>query len=279
MAFTLFDKKYFTAGAATHTGLVRTENQDAWCCMPGAGLFAVSDGMGGGEGGELASAMVIDALRKAGQTPLKNLAAASQLIYGANAQIQSYAAEKHLRGMGATAVALLFHPFDPAAAMLFYAGDSRCYRLRKRQLEQLSADHTVASAMGVPEERLAAQLRGVLTNAAGCGSHFFIENRDVELRADDLYLLCSDGIYRQLGESGLKQVMSSGAPPGEIAEALVQESLRCGGDDNATAVVVVLGHRLPKVTADVREEEAAASARVPWEKENDAENTVTPPTE
>ena len=51
MSYTLFAKKYFTAGAATHTGLVRHENQDAWCCMPGAGLFAVSDGMGGGDGG------------------------------------------------------------------------------------------------------------------------------------------------------------------------------------------------------------------------------------
>ena len=278
MSYTLFSKKYFTAGAATHTGLVRRENQDAWCCMPGAGLFAVSDGMGGGDGGELASAMVIEAFRKAAQAPVRDLAAVSQLAYEANAAIRDYAGKNCLRGMGATVLTLLFDPFDPASAMLYYAGDSRCYRLRDKNLEQLSADHTVAAAMGVPEELIAAHFQGVLTNAAGCGPNFFIETHKVDLRAGDLYLLCSDGIYRQLGEGGLKRILSSGSAPGEIAEALVKSSLNCGGADNATAVVVSLG-TLPGITADVREEMAAAPARAAWEEGDDAADAVTPPTE
>ena len=278
MSYTLFSKKYFTAGAATHTGLVRHENQDAWCCMPGAGLFAVSDGMGGGDGGELASAMVIEAFRKAALAPVKNLSAVSQLAYEANAAILAYAAENCLRGMGATVVALLFDPFDPASGMLYYAGDSRCYRLRKKNLEQLSADHTVAAAMGVSEERLADHFQGVLTNAAGCGTNFFIETREADLLAGDTYLLCSDGIYRQLGEEGVKRILSSGSAPGEIADSLVRSSLDCGGADNATAVVVSLG-TLPEITADVREEEAAAPVRAAWEEGNDAADAVTPPTE
>jgi len=278
MAFTLFKTRYFTAGAATHTGLVRRENQDAWCCMPGSGLFAVSDGMGGGDGGELASAMVIASLRKAGQTPLKDPAAAAQLAYAANSEIMDYAAKHHLRGMGATVVALLFHPFRPGKAVLFYAGDSRCYRLRRKTLEQLSADHTVASAMGVPEERLAAHFQGVLTNAAGCGPRFFVESREVDLQKNDIYLLCSDGIYRQLGDAGLKEVLSSGAAPAELAETLVARSLKCGGVDNATAVVAALGD-LPEITAEVRAEERSVPAHAPWEEEADGGDPVTPPTE
>ena len=278
MAFTLFGKKYFTAAAATHTGLVRNENQDAWCCMPAAGLFAVSDGMGGGEGGALASAMVIDTLRRAGHAPLRDPAAAAQLAYEANAKIQAYAAKNHLRGMGATVIALLFDPFRPDRAMLFYAGDSRCYRLRGRALEQLSSDHTVAGAMGIPEERLARKFQGVLTNAAGCGANFFIETRELELQGNDLFLLCSDGIYRQLGDDGLKRGLDSGASPSEIAETLVKRSLDCGGVDNATAVVVSLG-QLPEISQDVLEEKKSTPPRAAWEEGNDADDAVTPPTE
>ncbi|MBQ7207247.1 MAG: serine/threonine-protein phosphatase [Lentisphaeria bacterium] len=278
MAFTLFGKKYFTAAAATHTGLVRKENQDSWCCMPAAGLFAVSDGMGGGEGGELASAMVIDMLRKAGHAPLREPAAAAQLAYEADAKIQAYAEKNHLRGMGATVIALLFDPFQPDKAMLFYAGDSRCYRLRGRTLEQLSSDHTVAGAMGIPEERLARKFQGVLTNAVGCGANFFVETRELELREGDLFLLCSDGVYRLLGDDGLKQVLGSGAPPAELAETLVKKSLDCGGVDNATAVVVSLG-RLPEISEDVLKEKESTPSRAAWEEGNDADDAVTPPTE
>ena len=275
MAFELFKQKYFHAGACTDPGLARPDNQDSYRCCPGSGLFAVSDGMGGGEGGGRASAMVAQFLGKAALTPLKELSAVVKFAYQANAEIGRFAAENNLRGMGATLVGLLLSPFDPGAALLFSAGDSRCYLLRQNKFVQLTSDHTIATAMGVAEETLAKHLQGVLTNAAGCGAGFFVEERRLEISAHDRYLLCSDGIYRQVPEAGIKAILGSGVSAEEKAKALVAASLKHGGVDNATAVVIEFGE-LAKVTDEVRREEAECPD-VPEEEGTD--DGVTPPTE
>ena len=275
MPFLLFQKKYFQAGAHTDTGLVRRENQDSYRCLPSGGLFVVSDGMGGGDGGERASAIVVRTLAKAGRTPLKNLSTMVKFSHQANAEIQNFAAANHLRGMGATIVGMVLSPFRPTLAMLFSAGDSRCYRLRRKRLELLTTDHTIASAMGVAEAKLARHLQGVLTNVAGCGPKFFLETRDLELMDHDLYLLCSDGVSRQLSESEIKQIVSSSAEPEQKAKDLIAASLDHGGIDNATAVVIAFGE-IPEITPDISREEAETPAPPDEEEEND---DVTPPTE
>jgi len=275
MAFELFKKKYFSAGACTDPGLLRPDNQDAYRCCPGSGFFVVSDGMGGGEEGARASAMAVRELRKAAVAPLKELSRAVGFAYRANAAIAGFAAEHGLRGMGATLVGLLLSPFDPAAALLFSAGDSRCYRLRGGALTPLTRDHTVAEAMGVAEEKLARHLRGVLTNAAGCGAGFFVEERRLEIAAHDRYLICTDGIHRQLPESGMKEILSSADGADGKARALVAASLKYGGADNATAIVIEFGE-LPEITGEIRREEAECRD-MPEEEESD--DAVTPPTE
>ncbi len=275
MPFLLFQKKYFNAGACTDTGLARKENQDSYRCLPSGGLFVVSDGMGGGDGGERASAIVVQTLAKAVLSPLKNLSAMVKFSYQANAEIQKFAAANYMRGMGATIVGIALSPFQPTLAMLFSAGDSRCYRLRKKGLEQLTTDHTIASAMGVAEEKLAKHLQGVLTNVAGCGPKFFLETQNLELMDNDLYLLCSDGVSRQLSEQEIKQILSSGSTPEQKARDLIDASLKHGGIDNATAIVIAFG-KLPEITPDVSREEAETPAQ-PDEEEDD--NDVTPPTE
>ena len=125
MPFELFKSRYFSAGACTDPGLLRPDNQDAYRCCPGSGLFVVSDGMGGGDGGGRASAMVVQELGKAALAPLKKLSSVVKFAYRANADIAKFAAENHQRGMGATLVGVLLSPFDPGAALLFSAGDSR----------------------------------------------------------------------------------------------------------------------------------------------------------
>ena len=276
MPFTLFQKNYFTAGACTDPGLLRSENQDSYCCFAGSGIFAVSDGMGGGEGGGRAARIVTGCLQKAALAPVKDPVAASELIYQANTEIVEYAAGHHLRGMGATAVALMLAAFEPRRAMIFHAGDSRCYRLRKNTLQQLTTDHSVSSAMGIPEEQLARHLRGVLTNAAGLGAGFFLETQEVELRDRDVFLLCSDGVARQVPEADIRRILAQEIPAAERARELVDASLRCGGADNATALVVVFG-RIPEATPDVAAEAASCPEHANWEQEVD--NDVTPPTE
>ena len=258
MPFLLFQKKYFSAGAYTDTGLARKENQDSYRCLSSGGLFVVSDGMGGGDGGERASAIVVQTLAKAVVTPLKNLSAMVKFSYQANTEIQKFAAANHMRGMGATIVGIVLSPFQPTFAMLFSAGDSRCYRLRKKELELLTTDHTIASAMGVTEEKLAKHLQGVLTNVAGCGPN----------------LLCSDGVSRQIPESEIKQILSSNSLPEQKAKDLITASLKHGGMDNATAIVIAFG-KLPEITPDVSREEA----ETPMTPDGEEEDDVTPPTE
>ena len=274
MPFLLFQKKYFTAGAYTDTGLARKENQDSYRCLSSGGLFVVSDGMGGGDGGERASAIVVQTLAKAVVTPLKNLSAMVKFSYQANTEIQKFAAANHMRGMGATIVGIVLSPFQPTFAMLFSAGDSRCYRLRKKELELLTTDHTIASAMGVTEEKLAKHLQGVLTNVAGCGPKFFLETQNLDLMDNDLYLLCSDGVSRQIPESEIKQILSSNSLPEQKAKDLITASLKHGGMDNATAIVIAFG-KLPEITPDVSREEA----ETPMTPDGEEEDDVTPPTE
>ena len=274
MAFELFKTGYFSAGACTDPGLARPDNQDSYLCCPGSGLFVVSDGMGGGDGGGRASAMVVQALGKAVRTPLKELSRIVRFAYQANADIAQFAAENNLRGMGATLAGMLLSPFDPAAALLFSAGDSRCYRLRNKTLQPLTHDHTVATAMGISEEKLARHLRGVLTNATGCGAGFFVEERKIDIQAGDRYLLCSDGIYRQLPHAEIEAILSSPADSGEKAKSLVAASLKHGGIDNATAVVIEFG-KLAEITEAVRREAAECPD---LSEEDGADDGVTPPT-
>ena len=98
MPFLLFSKKYFRAGAETDCGLKRTENQDAYRCLPARGLFIVSDGMGGGEGGRRAAEMVVRILEQAVAAPMKHLSGITKFAHQANAEIRDYAKEHHLRG-------------------------------------------------------------------------------------------------------------------------------------------------------------------------------------
>ena len=274
MPFLLFSKKYFRAGAETDCGLKRTENQDAYRCLPARGLFIVSDGMGGGEGGRRAAEMVVRILEQAVAAPMKHLSGITKFAHQANAEIQDYAKEHHLRGMGATIAGILLSAFRPEEGILFSAGDSRCYRLRNGILTQLTTDHTIASAMGVGEETLAKHLQGILTNVAGCGASFFLETRELDLCAGDVYLLCSDGISRQVPEPEVKRTLEGAGSPAAKGHALVEASLEAGGVDNATAIVLEFG-TIPEITPDVAEEEA----QCPDTPEEGGGDDATPPTE
>ena len=255
MSFLLFQKKYFSGGAATSRGLVRKDNQDSYSCIEAGGLFAVSDGMGGGDAGDLASAIVVRALEPAAQQPMKDLSSVKILMQRANQQICDYAAKYHKYGMGATVVGILLNPFQPADAILFFAGDSRCYRLRNHSLEQISNDHSIAAAMGIPEDKIAKQLQSVITNAVGCGPKFFLETHKLELCSRDSFLLCSDGVYRQIPQKQIREIMEADISASRKAEELVDAADRHGGRDNATAVVISFSE-LPEITPEIRQEEA-----------------------
>ena len=119
-------------------------------------IAAVSDGMGGGAAGEIASSTVVtyirNAIKAAPPLPEARRERFSEAVYAAHSAICSYAEKREYASMGATLAAVLLNPWDPACADVYHAGDSRVYRLRGRRLECLTTDHTVGNTSGISED-------------------------------------------------------------------------------------------------------------------------------
>jgi len=228
------------AAARTHRGTVRPDNQDAFLCRPDLGLFAVIDGMGGQQAGrhaaELARAALLEALE-----PARGLAAANALIRAeADTRVELY-------GMGCVASALRI---ADGVARIAHVGDTRVYLAGAAGCEQLTRDHTVAASeqerLGLSHTR-AGDLpgRNQVTRDLG-GRHregeAWIDRLEVSLEHGALLLLCSDGLPTAVGADELFQRLResrrAGAPPEELADALITRALERGARDNVTAVVV-----------------------------------------
>ena len=227
-------------------GRVRAENQDAAALLTNVSnerLAIVADGMGGQRGGERASKLCIDTLarifRDPHGTPEERLRRGLEL---ANEEVYSAAlSNPELKGMGTTAVALLFGP-GTRGVWLAWVGDSRCYRLRDGALEPLTRDHSLMAEwieIGViaPADVENHPRKHELTRAIGQAPDVAVEVARVELRAGDRFLLCSDGIHTPVPERALKAALA-GHPPDESVRQLVERANANGGPDNATAIVV-----------------------------------------
>ncbi|MCY1075188.1 PP2C family protein-serine/threonine phosphatase [Archangium lansingense] len=240
----------------THVGR-RSHNEDAWIARGDLGLFVVADGLGGYEGGEVASRCVVDAFsgfcerlaRDPEATwphrPRPGHSREEELLRNCTVLAQRAVLSRRvgqLREMGSTVVALALGSRRAAVA---HVGDSRLYRLRDGQLEALTRDHSVLEEMR--ESGVETPARGespyghLITRALGT------ENaeptvRPLEVREGDVYLLCSDGLYEPLGPERLAAGLGQGHSAG-VAEALVQEAYAAGGRDNITAIVVGVGTR------------------------------------
>lgn len=216
------------------------QNEDAFVCDPP--LFAVADGMGGAQAGELASRLAAAALEERGRERLGEETVA-ELIREANERIYRHAlADPAAAGMGTTVTALLV---DEAAGTLAvgHVGDSRAYRVRDGVLEQLTADHSlvaelVRSGRLTPEEAEQHPHRSVITRALGTEPDVEVDTFSVTTEPGDLYLVCSDGLSSMLRDEEILSVVAvAGADPDGIAEGLVQAANRAGGEDNVTVVV------------------------------------------
>ncbi|HXX48747.1 MAG TPA: PP2C family serine/threonine-protein phosphatase [Myxococcota bacterium] len=227
-------------------GRVRPENQDAAALLTNVSnerLAVVADGMGGHRGGETASKLCIDTLgrifRDPHGTPEERLRRGLEL---ANEEVYSAAlSNSELKGMGTTAVALLFGP-GTRGVWLAWVGDSRCYRLRDGALEALTRDHSLMAEwieIGVisPADVENHPRKHELTRAIGQAPDVAVEVVRVDLRAGDRFLLCSDGIHAPMPDRALKAALG-GHPAEEAARLLVERANANGGPDNATAIVV-----------------------------------------
>ena len=236
--------KYFEWSSAdhSHVGTVRKVNEDACLAMPEIGLWAVADGMGGHEAGDLASQMIIDALRQIPFPPdwKTFVIITKEQLQKINEKILEESARRYYyRTIGSTVVVLLTYE---SQGTCLWAGDSRLYRLREGQLQQLTRDHShiqdlVDQGLIKPEEAFDHPLSNVITRAVGSSQYLSIDTNNFELRADDVFLLCSDGLNKVLNDEEIASLLTRGDSQ-EITKALINLALVRGATDNVTAVVV-----------------------------------------
>lgn len=228
-------------GKATHVGRVRRENEDSLLALGERGIFAVADGMGGHVGGKQASTLVVNALAHVPAPAslhdfVKQCAAR---VHDANALLLARAAQSHGEVSGST-LALLVAYGERFACL--WAGDSRAYVVRDREIAQISRDHNeaqelVAQGIITREEARRWPRRNVITRAVGVYDDMELEVEQGDMRPGDTFVLCSDGLTNHVEDSEICDIALN-ASPQQACDALVELTLERGASDNVSVVVV-----------------------------------------
>jgi serine/threonine protein phosphatase PrpC len=244
----------YETGAATHTGRVRSHNEDNFVGLPEIGVWAVADGMGGHEAGALASHTVVEALRSIGAPASAPdlLARLEDRVLRANARLREIARERGVDVVvGSTIAALLVFAQDYAVV---WSGDSRVYLVQNDSILQLSQDHNEAQELvdrGIlrAEEAGTWPRRNIITRALGVCEVPELDIHHGPLVAGDIFVICSDGLTAHVRDDEiLAKVTATGAQA--ACDGLVELALERGGTDNVTVMVV---HYCPTPDADFDE--------------------------
>jgi protein phosphatase len=235
---------HYAAAAATDRGRKRPSNEDAFGLSVEHGVYVVCDGMGGAAAGEIASSLAVDEMmrlltsRDGAHTLIDD---AEEAVASANAGIYLRAQHSHnLSGMGTTLVTLLV---EDGRGWMINVGDSRGYRMRNSRLEQITLDHSLVEEqvrMG-RMDRLEAQrspFKNVITRALGTQSSVTPDVFELENEPGDLFLLCSDGLTRELADPTIEWILKLDLPLPEMCARLVEAANDAGGHDNITCLLV-----------------------------------------
>jgi serine/threonine-protein phosphatase Stp1 len=240
MSLSLVDRR---DSAATHVGLVRSTNQDSYCCNAAAGVWVIADGMGGHHGGELASAAIVERINALGKYRhfSERLGASRKAILDANQSIFE-AAQSEGRQMGSTVVALVVGESHYA---ILWAGDSRAYLKRGDSFLRLTRDHSQAEELveaGLLDKAAVAghPSSHILVRAVGVLPSVEIDEIKGEALETDVFLLCSDGLHNLVSEAEMAKMIDSEAFA-RVSEQLVELGLERGAPDNITVCVVSVG--------------------------------------
>jgi len=229
---------HWQSAAISNIGRVRDENQDAFVERADEGLWLVADGMGGHQGGRLASQLVAERVQHVAVTGDVTATARDMTtaILGANADLRNRGEEQPGFGGGTTVVALCVRGEQGIA---LWAGDSRLYRLRGGELKQMTRDHSVAEEAGIAEAETPSDDGHMLTRAVGGADLLALDELRLDIQPGDRLLLCSDGLY---GDLTSEEIAARLAAPNCAAatQSLVALALERGGADNATAVVIAV---------------------------------------
>jgi protein phosphatase len=230
-------------GGASDIGRVRSNNQDHYLARDDLRLWVVADGMGGHRGGEVASQIACDTVgRSYAAHTVDGLVDA---VESANAAVfQAGSGDPDLSGMGTTMVALAMVNNDGDVVLaIANVGDSRAYRLSGGELEQLTNDHSLVAELVregslTPEEAAVHPQRNRLTRVIGVYDDVPVDVLAVVPHHGDRYVLCSDGLFNEVPETGIAAVLRRLADPADAAHELVRLANEGGGRDNVTVVVV-----------------------------------------
>lgn len=228
----------------THIGNVRPTNQDSLLIQPGLyGLFGVADGMGGHQGGDVASNMATLMLSRV----LDGAKPDEALLRGGIEEVNLLIFQEQLRnpalsGMGTTLTVLWE---DADRLLLGHVGDSRAYRLHGGVIQQITQDHSLVGELLrqgaiTPEEALHHPYRNVITRALGSAETIEVDVSQVERVRGDRYLICSDGLTAYVGPDEMRAILLR-TPLEEAADMLLQLALDGGGRDNISLVLAEVG--------------------------------------
>ncbi len=232
----------WTSGYVTDVGKVREINEDACLDLSPRGLWVVADGMGGHDAGDVASQMIVDSLQHVDshEKPSEFLDEVEDRLLDVNGRLYA----RSLQGeepttIGSTVVAVLAFKRH---VLSLWAGDSRVYRLRDGKFQQITRDHSQVEELieqGVIEREMADDhpSANVITRAVGGAEDLFIDLELSELKDKDRYLLCSDGLYKDVSSAEMAEIVAGG-DCNEAAHALVDKALERNCNDNVTVIVV-----------------------------------------
>lgn len=244
-------------GSRTDIGYVRDHNEDSLIIIPP--LFAVADGMGGHEAGEIASEITVNTLAELAPSHLdaEGLTAA---VEAANYNVMKAPRQGIGRdGMGTTLTAAML---EGERLLIAQVGDSRAYLLHKGHLQQITRDHSlmadlIEAGQITPEEARVHPNRSVITRAIGSDIHMRPDIYELNVDAGDRILLCSDGLSSMISNNAIESIMRRQSDAQHCANELVTAALENGGADNVTVVVAdVPGF------SEVREKKRAHKSRV-----------------
>ena len=253
----------------THIGR-RTNNEDAFIVSPRCGIYIVADGMGGYEGGEIASSVAVSSIQDFFAAHLEDAALTWPFGLDPDLSIMENKVDVAIRlahknvleqrsgrlaEMGATVVVLAVDPYNPEKVVVGHMGDSRVYRLRDGKLHQATRDHSLYNPLPDPRSGHLPTLsrfahKNIVTRALGFttsgGDRPEVQSLDTQ--PGDRWMLCSDGLCDMLDDASILDLLAK-EDRDEACEDLVQEAWARGGRDNITVVVV-----------DIAEEERAERA-------------------
>ncbi len=226
------------AHAVTDVGRVRDGNEDGYRIDERTGLVAVADGMGGHVGGEVASAIALEALVAAvanGRPIREAIAEANEAV------IEKADTDETLRGMGTTLTAATLA--SGGTLLVGHVGDSRGYLVRDGQIRQITDDHSLVEEMVqrgqlTPEQAEVHPQRSIVTRAIGIDPDIEVDVYPIELHPGDRVLLCSDGLTDMVRAEAIGRILAREPDGQRAAELLIDAANAAGGNDNITALVI-----------------------------------------